>query len=496
MTELVGVLAAVVPALPLACAVLLQAIRTPGQADRLNLATAVATAATALVLAAVALAHDDGAPLRGDRYLVDGASGVFLGLIAIVGLCSALMSPAYLRTAGRSWFSAGRSRHRYYAALYAFWAALLAVPIAGNLAVAWLLVEATTAASALLIAFTGARHALEAGWKYLVLTTLGLSVALLGIVVLALALSRDGQRGLGALDWHALQASAAGLPAEALLVAFVLILAGLATKIGWAPVHNWLPDAHSEAPAPISALLSAALLPTVVLVAWRVKATLDAGVGGATAGALFLGFGLASVIVAVPFLWRALPWKRLLAYSSLEHMGIVALGIGFGTPLAIAGVVIHVAGHGLAKALGFYAALPLLRTDPDAANRAPNGVLAASRPTAVAMGVSLGALGGLPPSPLFVSELLILLGGVAAGESAVAAVAAVAVALGFLGLLHALLEGVVGEPGRPRRHVRHRSERPIALMTAALGAGMLALTVAGLLLPGSAFVDTLVRGAL
>jgi hydrogenase-4 component F len=231
-------------------------------------------------------------------------------------------------------------------------------------------------------------------------------------------------------------------------------------------------------------------------VAWRVKATLDAGVGGATAGALFLGFGLASVIVAVPFLWRALPWKRLLAYSSLEHMGIVALGIGFGTPLAIAGVVIHVVGHGLAKALGFYAALPLLRSDPDAAHRAPLNVLAASRPTAVAMGVSLGALSGLPPSPLFVSELLILLGGLAAGETAVAAVAAVALALGFLGLLHALLEGVIGEPGEQRRRARHRSERPIVVMTAALGAGMLAVTVAGLLLPGSAFVETLVRGAL
>src|SRR6478752_2313832 len=122
MTELVGVLAAVVPALPLACAVALQATRTPAQADRLNIVAAVATAATALVLAALVLAHDDGAPMRG---------------------------PSYLRTAGRSWFSAGRSRHRYYAALYAFWAALLAVPIAGNLAVAWLLVEATTAASAL-----------------------------------------------------------------------------------------------------------------------------------------------------------------------------------------------------------------------------------------------------------------------------------------------------------------------------------------------------------
>jgi hydrogenase-4 component F len=496
VTEHVGLLAAIAPALPLACALLLQLTRTPGQADRLNAVTAVATAAVALLLAVTALAHADGAPLRGERYLVDGASGVFLALIAVVGLCSALVSPAYLRTAGRSWFSAGRSRHRYYAALYGFWAALLAVPVAGNLAVAWLLVEATTATSALLIAFTGARHALEAGWKYLVLTTLGLSVSLLGIVVLALALSHHGGGGLGALDWHALEGSAAALPHDALLVAFVLILAGLATKIGWAPVHNWLPDAHSEAPAPISAMLSAALLPTVVLVAWRVKATLDAGVGGGTAGALFLGFGLASVIVAVPFLWRALPWKRLLAYSSLEHMGVIALGIGFGTPLAIAGVVVHVAGHGLAKALGFYAALPLLRSDPEAARRAPSGVLAASRPTAAAMSVSLGALGGLPPSPVFVSELLILLGGVAAGETAVAAVAAAALALGFLGLLHALLEGVVGAPDERRRRARHRSERPIAALTVVLGAGLLALTVAGALLPGSAFVDTLVRGAL
>src|SRR5439155_14755988 len=310
-----------------------------------------------------------------------------------------------------------------YAALFLFWGALLAVPIAANLAVAWLLVEATTAASALLVAFTGRRDALEAGWKYLVLTTLGLSVSLLGIVVLALTLSGAGHGGLGALDWHALETSARALPHEATLVAFVLILAGLATKIGWAPVHNWLPDAHSEAPAPISALLSAALLPTVVLVAWRVKATLDVAVGGGTAGALFLAFGLASLIVAIPFLWRALPWKRLLAYSSLEHMGVIALGIGFGTPLAIAGVVIHVAGHGLAKALGFYAALPLLRSDPETARRAPKGVLGPSPRTAAAMGVSLAALGGLPPSPLFVSELLILLGGIAAGETAVVAVA-------------------------------------------------------------------------
>ncbi|MEO8689295.1 MAG: proton-conducting transporter membrane subunit [Solirubrobacteraceae bacterium] len=498
MTDATVTLAWIVPALPLACALVLQATRTHAQADRLNLVTAVVTAAAALALSAILLARGGRAPLHGDLYLLDGAAGVFLGVIAVIGLCSALVSPAYLRTTGRGWFRARRSRHWYYAALYSFWAALLAVPIAGNLALAWLLVEATTATSAVLIAFTGGRHALEAGWKYLVLTSLGLSVSLLGIVLLAAGLSREGQEGLGALDWHALERTAGDLPQEATLVAFVLILAGLATKVGWAPVHNWLPDAHSEAPAPISALLSGALLPTVALVAWRVKVTLDSAVGAGTAGALFIAFGLASLVVAIPFLWRALPWKRLLAYSSLEHMGVIALGIGFGTPLAIAGVVLHVAGHALAKALGFYAALPLLRRNPDAARQAPSGVVSDSPATAVAMGVSLGALGALPPSPLFVSELLILLGGIAAGETAVAAVAAVALALGFLGLIHALLEGVLGPAAAGRRSTspRRRSERLVATMTAAIGAALLALTAAGLLLPGSAFVDALARGVL
>ena len=156
----------------------------------------------------------------------------------------------------------------------------------------------------------------------------------------------------------------------------------------------------------------------MLLVAWRVKEILQPSVGAGTTRAVFIAFGLTSMIVAIPFLWRSLPWKRLLAYSSLEHMGIIALGIGFGTPLAIAGVVLHVAGHALAKALGFYATLPLLRIQPKAATHAPVAVLNDSPATATAMGVSLVALSGLPPSPLFLSELLILLGGLAAGRSA------------------------------------------------------------------------------
>jgi hydrogenase-4 component F len=495
VTDLVPVLAALVPALPIATALLMLLARTPRQADAIGTVTAPVTAAVALTLAVTVLARGGASPLHGRWYEIDGASGVFLAVIAVIGLCSALVSPTYLRTSGRGWFSAKRSRTWYYIALNVFWAALLAIPIAANLGVVWLVIEATTATSAVLVAFSGRRDALEAGWKYLVLTTLGLSVALFGIVVLAIAQSHAGHHGVHALDYSALRRAAAVLPHGPTVVAFLLILAGLATKIGFAPVHNWLPDAHSEAPAPISAMLSAALLPSVLLVAWRVKSTLTVAVGAGTVRAVFLAFGLASVLVAVPFLWRPLPWKRLLAYSSLEHMGVIALGIGFGTPLAIAGVVLHVAGHALAKALGFYAALPLLRADPDAARRAPAGVAGRSPATAGAMGVSLIALAGLPPSPLFVSELLILLGGVGAGQVAIVAVAAVALALGFLGLLHALMEGVLGDAATSKRR-RHRGERPIVALTAVLGAAMLALAAAGLLLPGSALVATLARGIL
>jgi hydrogenase-4 component F len=141
----------------------------------------------------------------------------------------------------------------------------------------------------------------------------------------------------------------------------------------------------------------------------------------------------------------------------------------------------------------------LRRNDPDAARRAPTGVLRRSPRTATAMGVSLVALSGLPPSPLFVSELLILLGGVQAGETAIAAIAAAALALGFLGLLHALLEGVIGDPERPSRRRRpspSRTERAVVWLTATLGAAMLAVAVAGVLLPGSALVQALARGAL
>jgi hydrogenase-4 component F len=480
------------PAVPVATAGLVLLAPNGPVADRINLCGAAVTAAVATTLVVLAMVAAPGVEAAGSWLRLDVAAGVFLALAAAVGLASAIVSPAYLRHAGRGWFGERRSHVYYYAAFNLFWAALLILPLAANLALAWLLIEGTTAASALLVSFSGKRSALEAGWKYLVLTTLGLGVALLGIVVLYAAVGGDGPGDLG---WDALAAAAPGLPEQTTLFAFVLIVVGLAAKIGWAPVHNWLPDAHSEAPPPISALLSAALLPIVLLIAWRTELALAPALGQTAIRELFLGFGLLSLAVAVPFLWRPLPWKRLLAYSSLEHMGILALGIGFGTPLAIAGVVVHLAGHAVAKSLGFYTAIPLLRQDPGAARRAARGVTRFSPSTARAMSVTLVSLAALPPSPLFVSEVMVLLGGIEAGLLAVAAPAALLLALGFLGLAHALLEGLFGGRGKRGTGPSPRSARAVGLLSVVAVVALLALTAAAFALPGSDLVRGLTGGS-
>jgi hydrogenase-4 component F len=451
-------------------------------------AGAALTCVPALALGAVALL-EPGEPEVGDWLVVDAAAGLLVGVIAVVGLASVLASRPYLATAGGALVPEERRERLYFALLFCFWAILLAVPLAGNLGAAWLLVEATTAASAILVGFSGKPRALEAGWKYLILTSLGLGVALLGVVLLAAGVPEGG---LGGLSWRALATYDSGT--ETALVAYLLLLAGLAAKIGWAPVHNWLPDAHSEAPPPVSALLSAALLPAVLLVAWRSEQALAPVVGSGAAEGVLIAFGLLSLAVAVPFLWRPLAWKRLLAYSSLEHMGVIALGIGFATPLALAGVATHIAAHAVAKALGFYAATPLLEHEPRAGGHVATGIGRTHPALGATMGVSLGALAGLPPSPLFVSEVLIVAGGFQAGHSWPAGIAIVLLGLGFLGLAHALLETTLGKPRR-REAPRAGGLRVLTGFTAVSVVLLLALAAAAVWLPGSDLVDALVRGA-
>jgi hydrogenase-4 component F len=483
-------LAAAVPLVPFAAAILIALVRSERVAQRCALAAGALTLllATGTTVWALASAGD---PWVGDWLVIDAAGGVFLGVSGLVGAASLALSPAYLATSPPQLFGARRAHVHYYTALLLFWAALLALPLAANVGAAWLLIEGTTAASALLVACSGKRRALEAAWKYLVLTTLGLGIALLGLVILQVAQhTAGGPVGLGYVRIHA---AAAGLDHQVAAVAFVLILAGLAAKIGWAPVHNWLPDAHSEAPAPVSAMLSAALLPSVLLVAWRLRSALAPAVGAATVAHVFILFGLVSLAVAVPFLWRPLAWKRLLAYSSLEHMGVIALGVGFGGPIALVGVVVHVAGHAIAKSLGFYVALPLLGVQPSTVSHPARGIARADPRVGAVVGCCLGALAGLPPSPLFVSELLIAIGGVETGHAWAVVAFVVLLSLGFLGIAHVLIDALAGR----RRGVRPGippGRRLVVVLT--VGGTLLLLALAGgaLALPGSTIADALARG--
>jgi hydrogenase-4 component F len=441
----------------------------------------------AIGLALVTLA-DPAAIALTEWVVIDAAAGLLVGVIGIVTFASAVTSPAYLESTTAGLFGPRQAVRGYYVGLALFVAVLTAVPLAGNLGGAWLLVEATTAASAILVGFSGKPRALEAGWKYLLLTSLGLGFSLLGIVLLA---SITPGATLELLSWRAL---ADNVPAgETALAAFLLVVVGLAAKIGWAPVHNWLPDAHSEAPPPVSALLSAALLPAVLLVAWRAERALEPAIGAGTGRSVLITFGLVSLAVAIPFLWRPLAWKRLLAYSSLEHMGVIAIGVGFATPLALAGVAVHIVGHAVAKALGFYAATPLLGHEPRAAGHFVTGIARTQPPLGTTMGISLGTLAGLPPSPLFLSEILIVAGGFQAGRGWAAAATAALLALGFVGLAHSLIETTGG-----RSHRRDRSHapglRPVVALAGAATVILTALAAAAFWLPDTDIVEALARG--
>lgn len=499
MTEhFVAVLVPAAIIAPLLSAALLQFARKDETAHLVNKTCAVMTGMLGLAAAAAMLAPHS----QHIRWAVtDPVAGVYVGIVTVISAMSALLSPAYLRNNEGHFFSSTRSVRSYYLALYLFWAALITIPIVANLGVAWVVVEATTGASAVLVAFSGKPRALEASWKYLMLTTLGLSLAFLGIVIICLAGAPHGA-GLAELNWSTLPHTLSRMPHRAAVVAYALVMLGLAAKIGWAPLQNWLPDAHSEAPAPISAMLSSVLLPAVILLAWRLRDAAIQPLGHTTANAPLVVFGILSVAVAVPFLWQPMPWKRLMAYHTLEHMGIITVGIAIASPLAIAGVLIHVAGHALAKALGFYATIPLFQIQPDAARQPAHNVAKDSPATFAAMAVTAVTLAGLPPTPLFFSELFIILGGIQSRQFLLAGTLAVLVALAFIGLLHALLEALQSpkhqtEPPLPVLvgvKNRRAGTAPILIPTLVTVIGLAALAMCAGPLVGSEIVRRLVFG--
>jgi hydrogenase-4 component F len=364
---------------------------------------------------------------------LDSLGAVFLIATGLLYAVGGVFSVGYLRHDERD-PGFPRFARRYFALLNLFGWTMLLVPLASDFGTLWVAIELTTIVSALLVAIDRTDAALEASWKYVLIASCGLGIALLSIIVLYAA----GTAVLGdsyVPRFTRLLAHGSGLSPDAVRLSFVLAVVGFGTKVGFVPTHTWLPDAHSEAPAPVSALLSGALLASALYAILRFLQVAVVSGQRSFAQHVLIVFGALSLITASLFLLRQRNFKRLLAYSSIEHMGVIALGIGFGAPLAVAGALLHVITHASAKGLAFFSAGSLLRgydskeVDEvvDAGRRMPW-----TGPMFLAAAL---ALCGLPLSGVFRSEFEIVAGGFAEPQYVGVALLIVFVNLAFFGVL-------------------------------------------------------------
>jgi len=416
-------------------------------ADRIAVSVAIVVLAPAVALAAVALG---GTVITafGGVVTVDALGGFTLLVVALVGLIVVAGSPAFLRHAGHEGGPLAHSRGRYWALLLWFLGALLVVPLLDNLGLMWVAIEAATIVAAMLVGFSRTPAAIEAAWKSLILGSVGIGFALLGtLLAYASSVSVLGATS-DALAWTRLDAVASQLDPSFMRLAFIFVLVGYGTKTGLAPFHTWLPDAHSQAPSPVSALLSGAALVVSLYALARFQTITAGAIGAGLPATLLVAFGLLSLAVALPFVVAQNDLKRLLAYSSIEHMGLAALALGFGGPLALGGLVLHLLAHGLTKGSLFLSA---------------GGIVEAGRSRQIVrLGGSIGRvpvdgwaflggallLCGLPPSALFVSELAIVLGGFQQGWGFAAGLAALLLALTAAGFLFHVARISWGRPLR------------------------------------------------
>ncbi len=436
-----------------------------------TLALSIATAADFLA-GAVPSAFDDA--LR-----VDGLSALVLVLSALVGLLSGAYSVGYLRrNEARGLVSPWRRREfDALVPLYVF--AMLLVSVSNNLGILWIAVELTTLVSVFLVAFHDRDTSLEAAWKFLVLGSLGLAFALLGTVLLFASARGALGEGMSSLHWTRLVALARELHPFTLKLGVVFAIIGYGTKAGLAPMHTWKPDAYREAPSPAGVLMAVGMLNGAFYCLLRVHLIAKAGLGAAFSGGLLLGLGLLSVVVATPFILIQWNLKRLLAYSSVEHVGIMALAVGLGAEAATFGALLHMTYHTLAKPLSFFSAgtLAQLHRSSDFDDISP-GTLGRTPVASALFVLAVIIITGSPPFGIFFSEMLILQAGFAGPHTAAVAV--------FLACLVLLFCGFFYQVGRLVLGAQPAGERP-APDAERLDAGGVVTLVAAALAVGSAF---------
>lgn len=343
----------------------------------------------------------------------DALSAYMLIVIAAVALVTGAATPAHLRGEIRAARASARTATRHSVLVQLFLATMALAVLAANLGLLWVAVEATTIVTAFLVGQRGTRTAIEAAWKYVVICSTGIALALLGALLLNYAAQHAGIRP--GLDWAALAAGTGRLDPGVTQLAVVLLILGFGTKAGLAPLHAWLPDAHSQAPAPVSALMSGVLLSVAFYAILRVKVIADAALGTGFARTLLAGLALASLLVAATMLLAQRDYKRMLAYSSIEHMGLLALGAAAGGRLALAAVLLHMLGHGLAKATLFLGSGHILQATATSRIDAVRGLALRAPVLAGCFAAGVLALIGLPPFSVFASEFGIARAGFATG---------------------------------------------------------------------------------
>ncbi len=423
----------------------------------------------------------------------DALGTLFLILASLLFLAASIYARGYLAQEqsieervcihdGRP-FSNAPERH-FTACLCFFLTAISIVCTTPHLGALWVGIEATTLSSAPLIYFHRHRRSLEATWKYLIICSVGIALALLGNVLLSVAYYSPGTGtesmvlidDIDSLGWFVAHASEAGKPW--LKAAFILLIVGYGTKMGLSPLHNWLPDAHSEAPSLVSALLSGALLNCALLGILRGHQILRAAGLGEFSGGLLIFFGLLSLLTAAVFIVDQGHYKRMLAYSSVEHMGILALGIGIGG-LAAKGAMLHAVCHSLTKGMLFLLSGNVLARYHTYSSYDVRGMRWIMPISAAFWTAGFLAVAGSPPFGIFVSEFMILKGILASDKWSVAIIYLLALAVIFVGMSQAVLRMVQGK--RPldlsARASKRREPKWSVIPCLLLGLGVLTLGI-------------------
>jgi hydrogenase-4 component F len=457
-----------------------------------TIAAGVSSLGLAISLVPTVATHD----LTAGKYLrVDALSVVFLLATGVLYALVSVYTVGYVQ-GEHGGQEMDRYLRRFYVGLNIFGASMLAAPLVNGLALLWIAIEITTVVSALLVAIDISDTATEAAWKYLLIASVGLGIALLATIVMDYA----GTQVFGSsfdLSFTPLIQAGHRLPATPVRLAFVLSVVGFGTKVGLAPMHTWLPDAHAEAPTPVSAMLSGALLATSFYAVLRYFQIASGALGSAFPRHVMLAFGLVSLLLAALYLLDQQDIKRLFAYSSIEHMGVLAVGMSFASPLALFGVLLHVIAHAAAKGNAFMGAGVMVRkygTKQLASLRGGLSLLPWTGPLLLA---SVLALSASPPFGIFRSEFAIVAGGFADGGNVAAAVMVALVTVAFVGLTLASTRILFAAPPRPGpgtdSPLYHPGE-PSVWMVLPMLAGIAILVLLGVHIPGD-LARLLDRGA-